>query len=209
MDDARAARRSDPSAAPALQRFAREECAHQRAHERYNAQLVALRPGVAAQAERARRASEALAREALPTRLAFAAAFEQLTALLSHELLAHRHLLRHADPHGTHARLWRWHAREELAHCHVMDEVAREAGAGPLRRRFVLVVATVLLGADLLRGWRALCRLDVEAGVDARRLGREQASFALASGPMLARLAWRWAGLFVAGEARLPAVAGG
>ncbi|MFC3617841.1 metal-dependent hydrolase [Ralstonia solanacearum] len=97
-----------------IERFIREEGAHQRAHARYNAALIAALPGAQAVASRADRVADGLAGLGPPMKIALAAAFEQLTTLVSREIVEHDTLL--VDDGAQPARLWRWHAREELGH---------------------------------------------------------------------------------------------
>ncbi|MFD2426757.1 metal-dependent hydrolase [Ralstonia solanacearum] len=105
-----------------IERFIREEGAHQRAHARYNAALIAALPGAQAVASRADRVADGLAGLGPPMKIALAAAFEQLTTLVSREIVEHDTLL--VDDGAQPARLWRWHAREELGHCDVALAVA-------------------------------------------------------------------------------------
>ena len=83
-----------PALRAEIDRFIREERAHQRAHQRHNAALLAAMPAAARAAGRAARASDALCRLSLPMRLALCAAFELLTAVVSRELLERSFLLR-------------------------------------------------------------------------------------------------------------------
>jgi predicted metal-dependent hydrolase len=174
-----------------LARFIREERAHQRAHDLYNRALIAEAPSACAAERRAERATAGLRALPLVQRVALAAAFEQLTAVLSHEVLAHRHLLAQAGS-SAQARLWRWHAAEELRHFHVATQAARAYGVGGLRRIVALCLATAFLALDLLRGWIALCADDVAAGAPRRTVAIDALRFAIQSMPTLARMAAGW-----------------
>ena len=174
-----------------LARFIREERAHQRAHDLYNRALIAETPSALAAARRAEQAVAGLRTLPLIQRVALAAAFEQLTAVLSHEVLAHRHLLAHAGS-SPQARLWRWHAQEELGHCHVAMQAARMHGVGGSRRIVALCLATAFLAMDLLRGWIALCASDIAAGAQRRKVAFDALCFAIQSMPTLARMTAGW-----------------
>jgi uncharacterized protein len=174
-----------------LARFIREERAHQRAHDLYNRALIAEAPSAFAAARRAERAVAGLRTVALLQRVALAAAFEQLTSVLSHEVLAHRHLLARAGS-SAQARLWRWHAAEELRHCHVATQAARLYGVGGFRRIAALCLATGFLSMDLLRGWVALCAGDIAAGAHRRKVAFDALCFAIQSMPTLARMTAGW-----------------
>jgi predicted metal-dependent hydrolase len=174
-----------------LARFVREERAHQRAHDLYNRALLSEAPSAIAAARRAEGAVAELRTLPLVQRVALAAAFEQLTAVLSHEVLAHRHLL--ADGGSSpQARLWRWHAAEELRHCHVATQAARKFGVGSSRRIVALCLATAFLAMDLMRGWIALCAGDIAAGARRRKVVVDALCFAIRSVPALARMTAGW-----------------
>jgi predicted metal-dependent hydrolase len=175
-----------------VDRFVREERAHQRAHHLYNRALLAETPAASAPAGRAERAAAELQSLGLLEKLALAAAFEQLTAVLSHEVLAHPHLLPHAGAPSSQARLWRWHAAEELGHCHVATQAAARAGVRGLRRVAALGLATAYLGFDALRCWLALCRCDIAAGASWRTVAVDAAGFATRSVPSLLRMSLGW-----------------
>jgi predicted metal-dependent hydrolase len=178
-----------PALAHEIDRFIREECAHRRAHERYNAALIAALPAAAVIAERAAQVTRELDRFSLPMRLALVAAFEQLTALLSHEIV-HRHsLIGPSD--APQAQMWRWHAREELAHCDVAVTAAAIGGPAYPFRAAALLLATLYLLTDIVRYTRALCRCDLAAGESRRRLAVDTLRFTFGSAPSLARM---WAG---------------
>lgn len=174
-----------------LERFVREERAHQRAHDLYNRALIAAAPSAIAAARRAEEAVAQLRTLPLVQRVALAAAFEQLTAVLSHEVLAHRHLLADGGS-SSQARLWRWHAAEELRHCHVATQAARKFGVGGARRIVALFLATAFLAMDLLRGWSALCAADIAAGARRRKVAVDALCLAVQSVPALARMTAGW-----------------
>ena len=168
-------------------RLIREEAAHRRAHERYNAALILATPGAARVADRARQATAELAHLNLATRLALVVAFEQLTVALSREVLRRPDLLPAADT--RHTRMWRWHAAEEIAHGHIAALVATHHGIGRLRLTLALCTATVYLAIDIVRGTFTLCRCDLAAGYPRLRFARDIALFTISSLPSLARMA--------------------
>jgi len=183
--------RPGPEGGSELTRFIREERAHQRAHALYNRAVVAEAPSAATIVRRVEQAVAGLQAAPLIDRIALAASFEQLTAVLSHEALAHSHLLADAGS-SAQARLWRWHADEELRHCHVATHAARMCGVRGLRRIAALCAATVFLAMDLLRGWIALCSDDIAAGADRGKLIVDTLRFAIRSVPSLARMTAGW-----------------
>jgi predicted metal-dependent hydrolase len=186
---------------PALQaeidRFIREERAHQRAHERYNAALLAAMPGAARVARRAARASDELHRLPLKMRLALCAAFELLTAVVSRELLERPFLLARPATSAP-ARMWRWHAQEELDHCHVALQAAACGGVGRLRRLLALAVATAYLAFDVATAATALVRCDIAAGAPAGRTMADTAALFARGLPAAARLSLGWLRCIVA-----------
>ncbi|MGF6851256.1 metal-dependent hydrolase [Paraburkholderia sp. CI3] len=173
-----------------LGRFIREERAHQRAHDRYNAALIARTPAASAAALRAARAADQLAGWSLPSKMALVAAFEHLTTVLSREILERPYLM--VDDASLQSLTWRWHAREELDHSHIAMEAAAQYGIGRARLVLALVLATGYLAFDVLQCTRALCRCDVAAGASRWKLLADACSFAIGGLPSLARMALRW-----------------
>lgn len=173
-----------------LERFIREERAHQGVHLRYNQQLIACCPAAAETARRAEEAVASLRELDLPLRIALAAAFEDLTSLLSREMLEGRALLAEAPSKQGH--IWRWHAREELAHSHIVLAVAAQAGARGARRVLAYTLATAWLTGDVLRLWRTLCGFDIAAGASRCRLLGQSLAFVLRCTPSLGRMAVGW-----------------
>ena len=174
-----------------VDRFIREEQAHQRAHERYNASVLAAAPGGARAAHRTVAAVDELANFSLPTRLALCAAFELLTAVVSRELVERPFLLRAAA--GTlQERLWRWHAREELDHCHVALQAAKWGGAGRMRRALALCLATGYLVFDVAICSLHLARCDLANGTPLRRVLKDSLAMVVTGLPSLARMSLGW-----------------
>lgn len=175
-----------------VRRFLEEEQAHQHVHRRYNSALVSVRPSVQATAERADRLADGIAALATTEKMALAAAFEHLTAVLSREVLTRRHFL--ADGQSWQARVWRWHAREELDHQHVTLIATAHMRLRPGVRVAAYVAATVYLLGDLASLWRALCRCDVDSGASRAALAWQFLRFSCGSLPSIGRMAAAWAG---------------
>jgi predicted metal-dependent hydrolase len=179
-----------------VERFLREERAHQNVHDRYNEALLSDMPGAQETARRARCAVDDLAGLDLPTKMALAAAFEYLTSLLSHEVLLEGSCLLAPQP-STQGRVWRWHAREELAHSHIVADAAAHLGLGGVRRRLAYVAATAYLVFDVLRFWLALCRCDIAAGAGRWKVCGQVCAFGGRCVPALARMALGWLRYFL------------
>lgn len=172
-----------------VNRFVREEAAHQRAHRLYNDRLAEHAPAQRLEQRIASAVGE-IASRSLATRLAFAAAFEQLTALLSEEILRAR------SPwlgHGTapQLRLWRWHCAEEIGHRHVALDVMKAARVGHGQRMLAFLAAALYLAMDLTVCLAAFCLHDVRAGrIGAWRLMVQGCRFAIRATPGVLRMAW-------------------
>jgi predicted metal-dependent hydrolase len=187
---------SDGAQADALReeagRFVNEELAHQRAHRLYNERLA--REGLPARAleQRIEEATRPLTHLDLPTRLAFAAAFEQLTALLSCEVLRGNAWLTQRP--SLQGRLWRWHCAEEIGHRHVAPQMLRACGVGEARRIACFAAATCFLAIDVVRIVAALCRHDLGTrSVSRTRLAAQACRFACRAAPGMCRMALGWA----------------
>lgn len=173
-----------------VDRLISEERAHQRAHERYNQALIAATPTAADAALRVSRSADSLADLSLTMKLALAVAFEHLTTVLSREVLERPYLM--PDDGSTHSRMWRWHAREELAHSHVAMEAAALHGVGRARQAVALCLATGYLAYDVICCWVALCRCDIAAGANRWSLVADTFSFVLRGLPSLGRMSLDW-----------------
>ena len=185
---AQAADSLEPAMRQEVTRFIREEQSHQRAHHRYNSAVIAANPALAPVAQRAAHVADELAGLSLKTKMALAAAFEHLTTVLSYELLHHSFLM---DKHSTcaQAQMWRWHAKEEMGHSHVMIQAAALAGVGRVRGMAALCLASVYLATDVLRYTWALCRCDIQAGASRGAVLADALKCAVGSLPALARMA--------------------
>lgn len=174
--------------------FVHEERSHQRAHRLYNDRLA--QQGLPARELEARieAAVAELAPLGLHTRLALAAAFEHLTALLSAEVLKGQPWLR-SDNESREARLWRWHCEEEIGHRHVVRDLAAASRLSFTRRAACLLLASVYLGLDVARLLVRLLLHDLNRGALRRRaLAGQACRFAAAAAPGLLRLGWGWLG---------------
>jgi uncharacterized protein len=174
------------------ERFIREERSHQRAHRRYNAELHDAVP-VARECERRITVAVAkLERLGLGMRLALAAAFEHLTALLSTEVLRGDAWIDEAPLREC--RMWRWHCAEELAHQHVAGDLLRSTNPLPGQRVLALLLASLYLAGDAFSLTWALCRQELREGHVTRRALLAQAGrFAWHATPGLCRIALGWA----------------
>jgi predicted metal-dependent hydrolase len=189
-DDTRPA--GDQALRKEAQRFIDEERAHQRAHRLYNLRLA--RHGLPAMEleQRVRMAVAELAPLSLQTRLALAAAFEHLTALLSREMLAGRPWLCAAGD-CPQARLWRWHCAEEIGHHRLVPELVATSRVGHLRRVGCLLLASGYLGIDVARLLLRLLAHDLRVGeLRHRALAGQACRFAVAALPGVLRMALGW-----------------
>lgn len=192
LDDTQHGHRADDTLRAQARHFVHEEQSHQRAHRLYNERLA--QQGLPARELEARieAAVAELAPLGLHTRLALAAAFEHLTALLSAEVLKGRPWLC-PDAHGREARLWRWHCEEEIGHRHVVCDLAAASKVGFARRAACLLLASAYLGLDVTRLLTRLLRHDVHSGALRRlALARQTCRFAAAAAPGLLRLGSGW-----------------
>lgn len=179
-----------------IDRFIREEQAHQRAHTNYNAALVDAVPSMQPIAERANAITAELARFGAPMKLALVVAFEHLTAVLAQEIESHPFML--VQDESRAARLWRWHAKEELGHRHVAVDVARRVGLPRGKLTLALLLATGYLATDLVRYTFALCCCDVRSGASRKAMLVDTLRFACGAVPSLTRMAGHWFGLLLA-----------
>lgn len=169
-------------------RLIREEHAHSRAHRLYNERLATHAPTQQLE-QRVASAMAQMAGWALSTRIAFSAAFEYLTALLSEEALRPRGPW--LDQNTTQqVRLWRWHCEEEINHRHVAQDVADAMGIGQGRQALVFLAAACYLCADIAVALAALLMSDVRA----RRIGMgsvlmQAAGFGIRALPSMLRMA--------------------
>ncbi|WP_140635041.1 metal-dependent hydrolase [Methylibium rhizosphaerae] len=194
LEDERHGRGAPEDLRVQARQFVREEQSHQRAHRLYNERLS--QQGLPARELEARieAAVAELGTLGLPTRLALAAAFEHLTALLSVEVLRGRVWLS-VDAGGREARLWRWHCEEEVGHRHVVRDLAAASRVGFARRAGCLLLASLYLGFDVVRLLTRLLRHDMQAGALRRfALAGQACRLAAAAAPGLLRMGLGWLG---------------
>lgn len=194
MKDWMVASEGDPNAPEPLRqevrRFIREEVGHSRAHGLYNARMAGHSPAVRALEERMAAVMAGMGGLGLPTRIAFMAAFEQLTTLVSREVLREGSAWLGAGD-TPQRRLWVWHCQEELAHGQVAVDVLRVAGPGHARYVPVFIASAFFLACDLAVSCARLCWSDVRCGrVGAGRLIAQAAAFAVRALPSMGRIAW-------------------
>ncbi len=172
-----------------VQRFIREEIAHSRAHRLYNERLALHAPAERLE-QRVASAMEEMADWDLLTRMAFAAAFEYLTALLSVEVLRTRSVWI-GDGTAPQIRLWRWHSQEEVGHRHVVADIMNVYRVGHGRRVFAFLAAVLYLGWDLAVSMCVMLRCDIQTRrVGVWQLVTQAVVFAVRALPSFLRMAW-------------------
>jgi len=194
---------ADPQLRAEAARFVREEQSHQRAHRQYNAALAQSAPVVPQLERRIADAVRALDGLGPTMRLALAEAFEQLTALLSAEVLRGDAWM--SGGPSREARMWRWHCAEEIGHCHVTTDLLRSARLVPGQRALALVLASAYLAGDAARLTWALCRHDLRTGrLRPGPLALQACRFLGRVGPGLIRIALGWWGHLVPLRRQVP-----
>lgn len=168
MDSVRHYRdRVDPRLREEIKGFISQEAMHTREHLGFNRQLSGLGYDLT-NLEFVLEAYFARAR-ALPAiqQLAATAAFEHFTAILAHDLLTHPEMLDGAPPEI--ARLWLWHAIEEVDHKSVTYDTYLSATREwrPIRRWFLrcalMAIGTILFFKFLTQGVATFYRQDKHA----------------------------------------------
>jgi predicted metal-dependent hydrolase len=151
----------------AAEQFIDEERAHQRAHRLYNRQLasqgynaVALENDVAHALQRLQQSLSD--RE----RLALAAAFEYITALISQRALKRASWL--TNEKSVQSTLWRWHCAEEVGHQHVTLDLMSSAKIGYTMRVLSYLSASAVLCFDIVRHISDFYRTDRNNGAVGR-----------------------------------------
>ncbi|MFK7991181.1 MAG: metal-dependent hydrolase [Sandaracinaceae bacterium] len=125
--------------------FIGQEANHTDAHHAFNARLEDLGYPAAHLEESVRRRIERVSAAAKPeVRLAWTVALEHFTAIIASGLLTHPDVLERMHPDV--ARLWAWHAVEEIEHRSVaFDVYQRVVGDEALRRRTMRLVTVMFL----------------------------------------------------------------
>lgn len=172
-----------------VQRFIREEASHSRAHGLYNTRMAEHSSVIQTLERRMAAVMAEMGQLDLSKRIAFIAAFEQLTGLLSREVLRKGSAwLSTGDT--PQRRLWIWHSQEELAHGAVAVEVLRVSGFGRASYTLVFAASVFFLVSDFLTCCTRLCWDDVRSGrVSGARLTAQAAAFMVEAIPSLARIA--------------------
>ena len=153
----------EPSLSRKLNDLLSDERSHRRAHQRYNRQLDALGYRATRRAEAIDRSLVRLeARLSDRGRLALAASFEAVALRISRACLSGHRWLAPGD--DARLGLWRWHAREEVAHAHVVQELARDRGVSEWLVRSAYPIALALLAFDVLTGVVAYAHRDLCLG---------------------------------------------
>ncbi len=152
----------DPALKAALREFCRQEAFHTREHEDYNNGLRRLGYDVDRMEVRVKRALK-LAHGPMQ-RLYVTCALEHLTTTFAATFLANNEWYDTAE--GAYARLWRWHALEELEHRAVALDVANTVtGNWSAWRRYrtriaIFNAAVFLIAVAFLRNLADLARQD-------------------------------------------------
>lgn len=124
-----------------VREFTRQEGHHTHHHRRFNRAVAAMGVAMERCADIAKSVLGRMrARGSALTQLAETAAFEHFTALMGDWLL--RRAALGGDMHPSAARLWTWHAAEEIEHKAVAFDVYNAAGGGYWRRIAAMLYVT-------------------------------------------------------------------
>lgn len=162
----------DPELKEAVRTFLAQEGVHSREHEAYNELLTAQGDDVEAlerTVARLLRLPELFGPLKHRVRLAATMALEHWTAMFGHLVLSEDACLEGAHPKM--ADLWRWHAAEEVEHKAVAFDVYRQTGDEHGLRCAIMVLATLIFWARVLRQQQILMQkegiaLDAEEWAD-------------------------------------------
>ncbi|MBT5387190.1 MAG: metal-dependent hydrolase [Porticoccaceae bacterium] len=151
---------SDPKLQEEMRQFYSQEAVHLREHQRYNEMLCAQRGYDLEALEGPLRRRMSWVKKNVPAReqLAGTAAVEHLTAVLAEKALGEDNLF--AKAHPAMAKLWKWHAVEEMEHKSVAFDVYRAIGGTEKMRRAAMRRSTFFLTWDILHGVRHMLRRD-------------------------------------------------
>jgi predicted metal-dependent hydrolase len=151
---------NDPKLQEEMRQFYSQEAVHLREHQRYN-ELLCVQRGYDLDAlEGPLRKRMAWVKKHVPAReqLAGTVAVEHLTAVLAEKALGADNLFAKACP--AMAKLWKWHAVEEMEHKSVAFDVYRAIGGTEKMRRAAMRRSTFFLTWDILHGVRHILRRD-------------------------------------------------
>ena len=148
----------EPRLKQEIRGFIGQEALHSREHREMNATMCALRGYDSEAVEgRIRERTAWIKANLTPIQqLAATVASEHLTAILGNALLTDPHWLEGADP--TMARLWRWHALEEVEHKAVTFDVYLAAGGDRALIRRMLWASTLQLAGHVFAGMRMMLK---------------------------------------------------
>ena len=151
---------SDPKLQEEMRQFYSQEAVHLREHQRYNELLCAQRGYDLEALEGPLRRRMGWVKKNVPAReqLAGTAAVEHLTAVLAEKALGEDNLF--AKAHPAMAKLWKWHAVEEMEHKSVAFDVYRAIGGTEKMRRAAMRRRTFFLTWDILHGVRHILSRD-------------------------------------------------
>jgi predicted metal-dependent hydrolase len=182
--------KSDPKLQAEVRRLCTEEKTHQRAHSLYNSRMH--QQGLPAKLLESRVKSfiGELYKLPLEKRILLSAAFEHLTAVFSLEVISNDHWLTKKSV-AIESRLWRWHCREEIDHCHVALDLVLSRDLPSVDFFKAFFYAGFFLFIDTIFLTAALCGSDVRRGLTTRKLlWLKVISFAVRSLPSVLRMAW-------------------
>jgi predicted metal-dependent hydrolase len=151
---------TDPKLQKDIRDFYSQEAVHLREHQRYNEALCALRGYDLEKLEGPLRKRMGWVKKNVPAReqLAGTVAVEHLTAVLAERALGESDLFKGAHP--AMAKLWKWHAVEEMEHKSVAFDVYRAIGGTEKMRRAAMRRSTFFLTWDILGGVCHMLRRD-------------------------------------------------
>ena len=139
--------------------FIRQEANHRKMHIAYNQTLARLGYRVEALEQQVENwLVIGYRRHSIKTRLAYVTVNEHFTSIFSHALLTHPSWLKGADSH--YAKLWRWHAREELEHHAIAYDIYRANGGGYFRRVLMMLIMTPVLFYEVTYNLFSFLRTD-------------------------------------------------
>jgi predicted metal-dependent hydrolase len=146
----------------ALRALADDEHTHLRAHQAYNRRLDALGYDASARAASIQRSLDALtAHLGFERQMALASALEQLAVRIGHLTIRSDRWV--PDDGSPQASLWRWHAREEIAHGRAALSLER-LRVRPVARWSMVPLAWALVLFHLLAGVVHCARIDLGRG---------------------------------------------
>lgn len=151
---------SDPKLKQEVMNFFSQEGVHRREHQRYNELLCEQRGYDLDALERTARRRQKWIRKNVPAieQLAGTVAMEHITAVLAEKILDDDQFMQGVDP--AMAKLWLWHAAEEMEHKAVAFDVFCAVGGTEKMRKAALRRGTLLLALDIFRNLRHMLRAD-------------------------------------------------